>query len=1690
MITQNPSVIGFKRFAIPLFALFLSTMLQAQVWQESGGLVIIETESTTSPLGQWIAKTSVSGYTGPNYLEFNGNTTTSGPPNSPLEYKFRITKPGLYYIHLHCAKETVDGRTDVANDAYIRVEGDYNAGPNVGDTHGDDAPLDKLKTDTKFFGGKANEFVWASGNRLDLGGHTNKRVAVYDFKSGETYKLVMSGRSKLFKVNRIVFRRTDVGIAKAEKLTLPESEKQVTSGNPLVYDATTDFSETAGGEVPYYVDATRNALAIDASVIANRGKFARATTTFTGTPGTYDVTIRALQETDGECSVRLLLNGAVLGNSTNNRTSVDYTPQDHTFPGITIPAGATLGVETNSASNGLIPENSGFAYARGRWTTLTLAESSSGAAPVANAGADQTLTLPDNVAFFPGSATDADGTVVSYAWTQLSGPDTADLNGANTTELAAGNLSTGTYTFRLTVTDNDGNTGSDDVSVAVLPDGGSFATVLSFTLLDANTDQPIPGFNPIVDGAVINKASLGISDFNVRIDTEPNNDFGRIEASLRGATTEDRIENAYPWALFGDTNGDFRPGVLNDGAHTLTATPYSQDGTGGDVGTPLTIRFNVTSATGIPVADAGPDQSVLLPTNSVTLVGSGTDEGSIASYAWSQVSGPASASLSGANSANLTAEGLVQGVYVFRLTVTDDQSNTASDSVSVSVGTAGSGNVSLSGEAKRWHKLNLTLDGPTASETGTPNPFADYRMTVVFTHPATGLTYSVPGYFAADGNAADTSAKSGNKWRAHLSPDEIGTWTYTISFRSGTDVAVDPSPGAGAAVSPYDGTTGYFVVSETDKSGRDLRGKGRLEYVGKHHLRFAGSGEYFIKAGADSPENLLAYDDFDDTPNDRKNQPNLRKSWSPHATDYDVADAAEYTWSGGKGTELLGAVAYLASEGLNAFSFLTFSLDGDDDNVFPHLLKSTVAGYEGVADNARWANVDNGVHHDRFDVSKMEQWERIFAYGDKKGMYLHFKTQETENNQKMDGGELGRERKLYYRELVARYGHHLALNWNLGEENTNTVAQRKAFAQYFAGTDPYRHNIVIHSYASDIQQDGVYTPLLGNNSALTGTSLQTNEADFSRVFGSVLRWVTESANAGKPWVVACDEPGDAVAAIRPDNDAGNSHVDGRKNALWGTVMAGGAGAEFYFGYQYPDSDLTLQDFRSRDAWWDYCRYLLGFFNDHRVPFQDMSNADTLSSNPNSWCLAKPGDSYVVYLKDGGTTNLDLSGVSGTFTVCWFDPRNGGVLQKGSVGEVTAGGTVSIGDPPAAPGQDWAVLVNQPKRLAYIYGDVSEDGDVPSGSKVPYDQMLLDDTGTTGLSMFGTLVEDQGLRIDGYYDQATTLNAAFLNQFDAIIFGLHQKVWSDSEKAALDTWLRAGGGMLIYSDSAAGGKFNIVGAQNPVGQTAVNNLISQYGLEVTVDQANGVKAYRAGSDSIHPIISDRLIFEGEGVSPVAIDPSGPGYALIPYRDDPENKVSGNPDIPNKQNLTTANPQFAALAWAFVGEGNVIASFDRQPMWNDGPGSDIGERDNAEILRRIVRFIAGVDDFSGFDRDNDGISDRDETSFDTDGDGIPNHSDLDSDGDGNSDAAEVMLGLNPYDVSENFISTITPGAVGELEISWPSNPGNLFRIRANESLSGPVGTWQIYKDNILASPGNITKSTIRIQGDKNFFSVELK
>ena len=607
-------------------------------------------------------------------------------------------------------------------------------------------------------------------------------------------------------------------------------------------------------------------------------------------------------------------------------------------------------------------------------------------------------------------------------------------------------------------------------------------------------------------------------------------------------------------------------------------------------------------------------------------------------------------------------------------------------------GKDGDWSVKVTGELKQWHKVTLTMDGPFAHERDQePNPFTDYRMTVSVKHESGWPRYEIPGYFAADGNAGESSAESGNKWRAHFSPDKTGKWEYSILFEKSRGVIYINPIGKSVA-------RGEIRIVRTDKTGRDFRGKGRLTYVGKHHLQFAGSKEYFLKAGPDAPETLLGYADFDGTVARKQNVP--LKTWQPHVRDWKDGDP---TWKGGKGKGLIGALNYLASKGCNAFSFLTYNAGGDGDNVWPFVARDTKFNY---------------------DCSKLDQWQIVFDHAQANGLYLHFKLQEQEMDDdrqghkevaarkiktSLDGGDNGHERKLYMRELIARFGHSLALNWNLGEENTQSPKQQRDMSEWIHQVDPFDHHIVVHTFPD--QQDKVYPTLLGQKSVLTGASLQNN---WNQSHRRTLKWVTDSAKVGKPWVVANDEQGQASMGVPPDPgydgaDGFGTNKDGkkydmhdiRKHTLWGTLMAGGAGVEYYFGYKLKQNDLICEDFRSRDQSWDYCRIALEFFRDNKIPFHEMKNENRLIGNGNNqntkYCLARRGI-YLVYLANAETSELDLTGDRGQFSIYWFNPRTGGELTTGSVKSVAGGQKVSLGSPPADPNEDWlAVLRLKPIR---------------------------------------------------------------------------------------------------------------------------------------------------------------------------------------------------------------------------------------------------------------------------------------------------------------------------------------------------------------------------------------------------------
>jgi hypothetical protein len=585
----------------------------------------------------------------------------------------------------------------------------------------------------------------------------------------------------------------------------------------------------------------------------------------------------------------------------------------------------------------------------------------------------------------------------------------------------------------------------------------------------------------------------------------------------------------------------------------------------------------------------------------------------------------------------------------------------------------------VSGDRETWHPLILTLRGPDTSETATPNPFLDVRLVVRFEHADTA--FEVPGYYAADGNAAETGADAGDVWRVRFVPDRPGEWRYTVSFRTGEGIALSDEARAGSTLEG-DGETGTVEVAPDEEA------RGLLRYVGRRYLRFAGSGEWFLKSGADSPENFLAYEGFDGmkaraaagATRDGEAALSPLHTYSPHLIDFREGDPS---WRGGKGKGIVGALNYLASKGVNSVYFLTMNVAGDGKDVWPWLTSE---------------------ERFRFDCSKMDQWEIVFTHMDHLGMALHVVLTETENESLFELEEdmtfFAQRRRLYYRELVARFGHHRGIVWNLGEENgwddrhkdstsnagvPNSHEQRRAFADYIRAVDPYDRPIVVHTLPG--RYDDIYPHLLGHES-FEGASLQVSPVQ--GVHAETLKWIELSAEEGRPWVVNLDEIGPAEHGVLPDaEDPGHDEV--RHHALWGNLMAGGGGCEWYFGYEHPHNDLGLEDFRSRERMWDQTRHAVEFFQEH-LPFWEMRTADPFVRSEGAYAFAKPGHVYAIYLPPGFEETVELWLPAAEYTVRWYDPRNGGMLQTGSATRVTGPGFRSLGTPPGDATEDWVALV--------------------------------------------------------------------------------------------------------------------------------------------------------------------------------------------------------------------------------------------------------------------------------------------------------------------------------------------------------------------------------------------------------------
>ena len=112
------------------------------------------------------------------------------------------------------------------------------------------------------------------------------------------------------------------------------------------------------------------------------------------------------------------------------------------------------------------------------------------------------------------------------------------------------------------------------------------------SLINAETDQPVAGYDPIPSGANVNLAILPTRNLNIRANTSPAT-VGSVRFGWTGNATS-RTDDTAPYSIGGDDAGDYVSWTPATGNHTLTGTPYAGTGATGTAGTAQTLSFKVT----------------------------------------------------------------------------------------------------------------------------------------------------------------------------------------------------------------------------------------------------------------------------------------------------------------------------------------------------------------------------------------------------------------------------------------------------------------------------------------------------------------------------------------------------------------------------------------------------------------------------------------------------------------------------------------------------------------------------------------------------------------------------------------------------------------------------------------------------------------------------------------------------------------------------------------------------------------------------------------------------------------------------------------------------------------------------------------------------------------------------------------
>jgi hypothetical protein len=175
---NTPPVAGLVVAGLVSVSVIFAPSANAQdggVYQELGGIVVVEIESTPASSG-WAYETSLSGYTFQGYYRWNGGDQFNNPGLGILPFRVNLLQSGEYFLALRNRHDDPDDTEE--NDTWLRVDGGA-----------------WLKL---FSNGPGTVGVWNWDSRLDIAGQPQ---ASFNLGAGE-HLIEFSGRSQNFKMDR------------------------------------------------------------------------------------------------------------------------------------------------------------------------------------------------------------------------------------------------------------------------------------------------------------------------------------------------------------------------------------------------------------------------------------------------------------------------------------------------------------------------------------------------------------------------------------------------------------------------------------------------------------------------------------------------------------------------------------------------------------------------------------------------------------------------------------------------------------------------------------------------------------------------------------------------------------------------------------------------------------------------------------------------------------------------------------------------------------------------------------------------------------------------------------------------------------------------------------------------------------------------------------------------------------------------------------------------------------------------------------------------------------------------------------------------------------------------------------------------------------------------------------------------